>query len=72
MKRRNTSIPELSVGLPRRGFSTPSPVRPVARINNSPTLFFGDIGSFDVSIQAALKCCFHFWSVSVCHFVWAT
>lgn len=35
-----------TLGRPRKGFYTPSP-KP--RISNSPTLFFGDIGSFDVS-----------------------
>lgn len=36
-----------TLGRPRKGFYTPSPP---PRISNSPTLFFGDIGSFTVSI----------------------
>lgn len=35
-----------TLGRPRKGFYTPSPP---PRISNSPTLFFGDIGSFTVS-----------------------
>lgn len=37
-----------TLGRPRKGFYTPSPP---PRISNSPTLFFGDIGSFTVSIN---------------------
>jgi len=50
MRRRRNSETGGSIGLPRKGFSTPTPLRAIQRINNSPTLYFGDVGSFDVSL----------------------
>lgn len=44
MWRRNSCTPGITYGLPKLGFMTPSPP---PRINNSPTLYFGDVGSFD-------------------------
>ncbi len=50
-RRRNSYNHQISIEGPRRGFSTPSPIRPIARSNNSPTLFFGDVENFDVSCK---------------------
>ncbi|XP_064404560.1 stAR-related lipid transfer protein 13-like isoform X3 [Halichondria panicea] len=54
-RRRNSYNPPISIEGPRRGFSTPSPIRPIARINNSPTLFFGDVGNFDSAFPSRKK-----------------